>query len=121
MFSKLFGQKNRAPETPEACAARFAEDLISTLDKLYTHSYVFTHKPRGMIIEEEGQSLEYTVSNDLLFDYVVRFEDTALDEEAAQGLSEDQFSAQLAEYMHDTLTGWTEEYHLERRKELGLD
>jgi len=120
VFSKLFGKK-KTPETPAECAKRFADDLITTTDDLFTHSYVFTHTPRGLIIAEEGQSLEFTVTDDLLFDYVVNFDDPDWETDRYSGLSEKQFGAELASYMHDTLTGWTEEYHLERRRALGLD
>ena len=121
MFSKLFGRRPKPPETPEQVARRFADSVITAIENLYTHSYVFTSTPRGLIIEEEGQSLEYTVTDDLLFDYVVRFEDSDLGDDIHRGLTEKQFSAELAEYTHDTLTGWTEDYHLARRKKLGLD
>ena len=121
MFSKLFGRKQKPPETPENAARRFADDLISAVDNLYTHSYVFTRTPRGLIIAEEGQSLEYTVTDELLFDHIVRFDDPEWEDDVHRGLSEKQFGAELAAYMHDTLTGWTEDYHLERRRKLGLD
>ena len=120
MLSKLFRKRTRPAETPEEVAARFSDDLINTLNEHETHSYVFTRTPRGLLIEEEGQSLEYSVTDALTFDYIVRYENGD-DPAVHTGLSEHQFGAELASYMHDTLTGWTEDYHLERRRKLGLD
>jgi len=82
------------------------------------HSLVIEETPRGATLADENDIISFVVEDDL--SYTLTRTQDGEETDRQTGLSSAQMGDQIAEMLHDHLTGWTPAYHAERRARLGI-
>lgn len=100
------------PANADELAARMKANVLSGLAE-QDHSLLIAEAQRGLSLSEDDWTLAFHAEDDMTL--TLTQSEKGQETDRSSGLTEHQMMAELAEALHDHMTGWTPEYHAERR------